>query len=178
MARHKSVAYYQQQLDYAKKKAAYKRPAREDGQAVRRQAKSPYTYNATSAIAPADAKFTIQVSDNAVEFFTKAGLNLTDPGIEPLPPRGFTPSQVHAMVADANPQTVKAKASGRPYIHYGKGTVGSKSQYTYTAAITATTDTGLRTTYEAIYNAKKSALGGSYGRMWFTPEDYPVAFSG
>lgn len=178
MGRRKSVAQLERDLNYAKKKAAYKPPVREEGGTPRRRPKISVEYEVTSSLAAANTKFTLQASKEGVEFFGKGALKLGDPGTAPPPPRGFKPNRMMAMVADASPSIVRAKGSTRPYIRYGNGTRDSKVQYNYTAPITATSGTSLDSSVSAAVAAAKSKVGGAFGRIWFEPEDYPYSASG
>lgn len=178
MGRRKSVAQLERDLDYARKKAAYKPPVREEGGTPQRRPKIAVKYEVTSGLAPADTKFTIQASKEGVEFFGKTVLNLADPDTDPSAPRGFKPNRMMATVADASPTIVRAKGSTRPYIRYGKGARDSKAQYNYTAPITSATSTTLDTAVKAAVTAAKTKVGGAFGRIWFEPEDYPFTASG
>jgi len=177
MGRRKSVAQLERDLDYAKKKAAYKPPLREDGGTPQRRPKIAVKYEVTSGLAPASTKFTIQASKEGVEFFGKTILGLTDPDTSPGAPRGFKPNRMMAMVADASPSIVRAKGSTRPYIRYGRGTRDSKAQYNYTAPVSGTA-AALDTAVKAAVTAAKTKVGGAFGRIWFEPEDYPFNTSG
>jgi hypothetical protein len=179
MGRRKSAKELENQLKYAKAREAYSVPLREDGAATQRRPKTPAKYAVLSSLAEADAAFTIQVSAAGLEFFGGVtALGLAVPGTDPSAPRGFRPSEVKAMVSDASPAVIRAKGSNRPYVRYGKGTRGGNSQYNFSAAITDATPTGLDTRVKALFAAKKSSLGGSYGRIWYESERYPLNGSG
>ncbi|PHM11635.1 hypothetical protein [Nostoc sp. 'Peltigera malacea cyanobiont' DB3992] len=179
MGRRKSAKELENQLKYAKAREAYSAPLREEGASTQRRPKTPVKYAVLSSLAEANAAFTIQVSAAGLAFFgglDELGLVVvaTDPGA----PRGFRPSEVRAMVSDTSPSVVRAKGSNRPYTRYGKGSRGSNSQYNFSAAITAATPAALDTRVKAVFAAKKSSLGGSYGRIWYESEHYPLNSSG
>jgi len=178
MGRRKSVAQLERDLEYARKKAAYKPPAREEGGTPQRRPKIAVQYELTSGLAPAGTKFTIQASKEGVEFFGKSILNLKDPVTDPSAPRGFKPNRMFAMVADSSTSIVRDKGSTRPYIRYGKGTRDSKAQYNYSAPVSAASAASLDTSVKAAVAAAKSKVGGAFGRIWFEPEDYPFTASG
>src|SRR3712207_5734469 len=134
MGRRKSVAQIEQQLEYARNKANYKPPVREQGAPTRRSPKIAVGYKPMQIAAGDTAKrYLIQASKEAVQFFGQAALKLTNAlGEEPMP-RGAQPAKVTAVVSDGSPELVRAKASKRPYIRYGRGSRDSNAQYTYTA---------------------------------------------
>ncbi|MBH8561642.1 hypothetical protein I8748_05520 [Nostoc sp. CENA67] len=179
MGRRKTVAELQKQLQYAQARANYNPPAREAGAATQRRPKIGVKYAVLSPLAEADAAFTVQASKEGVAFFGGVGaLGLADAATDPSAPKGFQPAKLLAMVADATPQLVRAKGSNRPYIRYGKGTRDSNAQYNYSAPITADAPANLKAKVTGVITAKKTQLGGAYGRIWFEPEDYPYAASG
>lgn len=179
MGRQKSVAQLERDLLYAKNKAAYKKPDREEGGSPRKLPKIAYAYKPMSiAAGEASKKYKVQASKEGVLFFTKAALNLTDAGAEDPLPRGAQPAKVHATVADTTPTVLKAEGSKRPYIRYGKGTRGSNVQYTYTAPISIQSASAIDTEVKAAFTAVKTKLGGAYGRVWFTPEYFVLSDGG
>jgi hypothetical protein len=180
MGRQKSVAQIERDLLYAKNKAAYKKPDPEENTSPRKQSKSAYTYK-PMAIAFDDAagtKYTVQVTEKAIQFYTAGALNLVEGGVHGSMPRGSRPSKVHAMVGNTTPKILKALGSKRPYIRYGDGTRGSKTQFTYTAPISIKTATAIDTELAALFTGVKEKLGGAYGRVWFEPEYFVVSSSG
>lgn len=178
MGRRKTVAELQRQLEYAQRRAAYKPPERRAGTATQRRPLIKLQYS--SYVLGED--FGINVSRASVQFFGgAAALGLEDAVQAPNAPRGFEPAKVHAMVGDSSPSTAKAKGSGRTYIKYTRGAVGSNVQSTFSAAIsdpTTPSATSVRTRYKNIFNAQKTDLGGAYGRMWMTWEQAPMSESG
>lgn len=179
MGRRKTVAQLEADLKYAKARAAYKPPVREEGGSSRRLPKVAYAYK-PMAIASGETskKYKVQASKEGVEFFTKAALNLIDLGAEDPLPRGAKPAMVHAMVSDNSPEVVRAKPSNRPYLRYGKGTRDSKSQYNYNAPISIQSAAAIDNEVKAAFTAVKSKLGGAYGRVWFTPEYFVLSDGG
>ncbi|PHJ54496.1 hypothetical protein VF14_35215 [Nostoc linckia z18] len=179
MGRRKSVREIQKQLQYAQAREAYNPPVRESGAATQRRPKLAVKYAVLSPLAEADAAFTIQASKEGLEFFGGiAALGLAAVSTDPQAPRGFKPARILATVADATPQLIRAQGSNRPYIRYGRGARGSNAQYNYTAPITADTPANLKSKVTTVITAKKTAVGGAYGRIWFEPEDYPYSASG
>ncbi|MFK0732085.1 MAG: hypothetical protein ACFKPT_13885 [Gloeotrichia echinulata GP01] len=179
MGRRKTVKQIERELQYAKARAAYNPPLKEDGASTRRLPKIGVRYAVLSPLAAANSFFTIQGSAEGIRFFGGIGsLGLAAAGTDSSAPRGFKPAQVHAMVSDASPSLIRAKGSNRPYVRYGKGSRDSKAQYSYTAPITAAALTGLDEKVKGVFNAVKDNLGGAYGRAWFTNEVYPLAISG
>lgn len=179
MGRQKSVATLERELKYAKNKAAYKKPDPEEGGSPRKQPKTAYAYKPMQiADAEAAKKFRVQASKEAVQFFGVEVLNLIEAGAEDPLPRGARPAKVHAMVADGTPKRLKADASKRPYIRYGKGTKGGKSQYTYSAPISIKSANATDTEVKAAFAAVKGKLGGDYGRVWYTPEYFVLTGGG
>lgn len=179
MGRQKSVAQLERELLYAKNKAAYKKPDREEGGSPRKLPKVSYAYKPMQiADAQLAKKFKVQASKEAVQFFGLAALNLVAGGAEDPLPRGAQPAKVHATVADGTPKVVKALDSKRPYIRYGKGERSSNSQYSYTAPISIKSASAIDTEVKAAFDAVKSKLGGAYGRVWFTPEYFVLSDGG
>jgi hypothetical protein len=176
MGRRKSVANLQEQLDYAKRREAYRPPQRAEGTATQRRPKRAVKYGCTSI---ASTDFTIQTSAAGVTFFGGiAVLGLADAATDPTPPKGFKPNR---MVADGSPQVVRALGSGRAYTRYARGSRGSNTQSSFSAAISDTTTptvTSVRTKFATVANSKKAEIGGSYGRIWFEPERLPLVESG
>jgi hypothetical protein len=176
MGRRKSVAELQRQLQYAQARANYTRPPREEGSATRRQPKIACQYQ---SMFDTTQQFTIQASQAAVTFFGGlTALGLADASTDPVPPTAFNPALIKAMIADSSPSVVRAVGSNRPYTRYGKGARNSGSQYTFSAPISADTAAGMRTKFNTVSQAKKSAVGGTYGRIWFEPERFPLVESG
>lgn len=179
MGRQKSVAQIEKDLLYARNKAAYKKPDREEGGSSRRLPKIAYAYKPMAiAAGETSKKYKVQASKEGVLFFTKAALNLTDAAAEDPLPRGARPAKVHATVADGTPSVVKAQASKRPYVRYGRGTRGSNVQYTYTGPISIQSPSAIDTEVKAAFTAVKSKLGGAYGRVWFEPEYFVISDGG
>lgn len=177
MGRRKTVRQLQQQLEYTRRREAYVAPARQAGAATRRQPKISVKYN--PLIVTAATHFTIQASKAGVQFFGGlAALGIADAAADPIAPRGFHPSQVHAVVADASPQTETARASGRTYIRYNRGTRGGSVQSTFSAPIAAETVAALVIASKALFNSKKDDVGGPYGRLWLTLEKASIIESG
>ena len=180
MGRRKTLAQLERQVQYAKNRAAYKPPAREQGTPTRRTPRIAVGYKPMQIAAGDTAQtYLVQASKEAVAFFggTKA-LSLVDGlGQEGLP-RGARPAKVTAMVADTSPQLVKAVASKRPYIHYGKGTRDSKAQYTYSAPISIQNPSKIDDQVKTLFTAIRSKLGGPYGRVYFNPERFVLSGSG
>lgn len=179
MGRRKSVAYLEKQLTYAKAKAAYKPPAREEGGTSRRLPKVAYAYKPMAIAAGEGAKkHKVQASKESITFFTAAALNLTDATSEDPLPRGAKPAMVHAMVSDTSPSVIRAKGSNRPYIRYGKGARDSNAQYNYNAPISIQAASAIDTEVKTAFNAVKGKLGSAYGRVWFTPEYFVLSDGG
>ncbi|MEH2357538.1 hypothetical protein [Nostoc sp.] len=179
MSRRKSARELENQLKYAKAREAYTPPQKEDGAATQRRPKSAVKYAVLSPLAAADSAFTIQVSAAGIQFFGGiTALGLAAAATDPSAPRGFSPAQMRAMVSDSSPSTIRAKGSNRPYTRYGRGNRDSNAQYNYSAAVTAATPTALDTKVKGIFTSIKDTLGGSYGRVWFESERYPVSSSG
>jgi hypothetical protein len=179
MGRRKSVQQLERQLQYAKNKAAYKRPEREQGAVTRRSPKIGVGYKPMQ-VAAGDAaqRYLIQASKEAISFFGQAALNLVDAAGQESMPRGSQPSKVHAMVADGTPEVVRAVASKRSYIRYGRGSRDSNAQYTYTAPISIQNPAALDNEVKTVFAAVKGKLGGAYGRVSFTPEKFVLSGSG
>lgn len=178
MAR-RTVAQLQRELEYAKNKEAYKPPTREQGAITRRSPRIAVAYKPMQIAAGEAAKrYKVQASQEAVLFFGQTALKTPDAGAEDPLPRGAQPAKVTAMVSDGSPELVKAKASKRPYIRYGRGTRDSKAQYTYTAPISIQSAAGLDNEVKAVFAAVKGKLGGAYGRVSFTPEKFVLTGSG
>ncbi|KAM3091752.1 hypothetical protein ACKFKF_32675 [Phormidesmis sp. 146-12] len=179
MSRRKTARELQEQLEAARRREAYVPPQRAEGTATQRRPKSSVKYGCTSA---PSTEFTIQTPQSGVTFFGGlAALGLADAGSDPTAPNGFKPNRIYAMVADASPQVVRARASNRAYIRYARGTRGSSTQSTFSAAISDTTTptmASVRTKFGTVSNAKKNEVGGSYGRIWFEPERLPLVESG
>lgn len=179
MGTRKTVRQLTDQLEGARRRAAYVPPVRTSGTATQRRPKSSVKYGCTSA---PTTEFTIQTSKAGVQFFGGlTALGLVDAGNDPTAPRGFRPNTIHATVADASPQTETSKASGRSYIRYAKGARGSNIQTAFSAAISDTTTptmASVRTKFGTVANSKKDEVGGSYGRIWFEPERLPLVESG
>ena len=180
MGRQKSVAQIERDLLYAKNKAAYKKPDREDNGKPRKQPKIGYAYKPMSiAVDGASTKkYKVQVSEKSAEFFTIAALNIVIAGSEDPLPRGARPAKVHAMKANSEPKVLKAEGSKRPYIRYGDGTRGGGTQYTYTAPISIKSPTSIDTDVKAAFDAVKGKIGGAYGRVWFEPEYFVLSSGG
>lgn len=179
MGRRKTAKQIERDLAYAKAREAYNPPLREDGAATQRRPKIAVKYAVLSPLAAADSAFTIQASNPGITFFGGiAALGLEAQGTDPSAPRGFKPSRILAMVADSSPSVVRAKGSNRPYVRYGKGTRDSKTQYNYSAPVTADTPSTLDTRVKGLFTSIKSSLGGAYGRVWYEAEQYPLAGSG
>lgn len=177
MAR-RSISQIERELEYAKKKAAYKPAKREEGAATRRIPRITVRYRVLSPLAPANLAYTIEASKEGVEFFGRAALGLGDPATDPEPSRGFKPYRLMATVADGSPQLVHAKGSTRPYIRYARGNRGSNVQSSFTAPICADTAANFDNVVRAALTGVKAKLGGAYGRAWLEPEDYPLSISG
>ncbi|PSB20553.1 hypothetical protein C7B65_06510 [Phormidesmis priestleyi ULC007] len=179
MSTRKTVLQLQRQLDEAKRRAAYVAPQREEGAATQRRPKSAIKYGCTSA---PSTDFTIQGSKAGIIFFGgEAALGLADAGSDPTAPKGFHPNRIYAMISDASPQVVRAKASNRAYTRYARGTRGSNTQSTFSAPIsdiTTPTMASVRAKFGTVANSKKDEVGGSYGRIWFEPERLPLVESG
>lgn len=179
MARQKTAKQLEEQLKYAKAREAYKKPEREQGAPTRRSPKFAVAYKPMAISADTAAKkYKVQVSKPALTFFGQDNLNTPDATSEDPLPRGAQPAKVHAMVADATPSLVKAEGSKRPYIRYGKGTKGSNSQYTYTAAFSIQSVAAMDNEIKALFTAVKEKLGGPYGRVWYEPEKFVITGSG
>lgn len=179
MGRRKTAAQLEADLKYAKAREAYKPPVREEGATSRRLPKVAYAYKPMSIAASQTAKkYKVQGSKESVQFFTLAALNLTEAAAEDSLPRGAKPAMVHATVADANPEVLRAKASGRPYMRYGKGKRGGGAQYNYSAPISIQSVAAIDDEVKAVFTAVKSKLGGAYGRVWFSPEYFILASGG
>ncbi|AKG21786.1 hypothetical protein [Calothrix sp. 336/3] len=179
MGRRKSVRELEKQLEYARNRAAYKAPDREDGTASQRRPKLSLAYKPMAIAAGEGAKkYRVQASKVSVEFFTQTALNLVDATAEDPLPRGAQPAKAHATVADASPEVIRAVGSKRPYIHYGKGTRGSKSQYSHTAPFSIQSVAAMDTEIKTLFNSVKSKLGGAYGRVWYSPEKFVITGSG
>lgn len=178
MGRRKTVAQLQKQLEYAQRRETYKPPTRNAGAATQRRPTVKMQYS--SYVLGED--FGVNVSRASATFFGGASaLGLEEAVTAPNAPRGFEPAKVHAMIGDGSPTTAKAKATGRTYIKYSRGAVGSGVQSTFSAPISdqaTPTAIGVRTRYRNIFNAQKGDLGGAYGRMWMTWEQAPMAESG
>lgn len=177
MSRRKSVRDLEKQLEYARRRAAFTPPADTAGVSQRRP-KRAVQYN--SILIP--RAYTVQASEAGLTFFGGlTALGLADDEDDGPAPRGFKPAQIHAMQADATPQPITARASGRRYIRYARGTRGSSVQSTFSAPISGTgtsaTVGDVKTKYETISNAKASTVG-AYGRIWLTWEQLPLASSG
>jgi hypothetical protein len=182
MGRQKSVAQIEKELKYAQNKAAYEKqkPERADNTNPRKQPKIAYAYKPmVIAIDDASAKkYKVQVTEKSAEFFTIAALNLVAAGPEDPLPRGARPAKVHAMRANSEPKVLKAEGSKRPYIRYGDGTRGGRTQYTYTAPISIKSPSSIDTDVKAAFTAVKAKLGGPYGRVWFEPEYFVLSSGG
>lgn len=179
MGRRKSVKELERQLEYARNRANYKKPDREQGSTTRRLPRISMAYKPMQIAAGEGAKkYKVEASKEAVQFFGQAALNLTGAAAEDPLPRGAQPAKVYAMVSDGSPDLVRAEASRRPYLRYGKGVRGSSSQYTYTAPISIQSPTSIDNEVKAAFNAVKSKLGGAYGRVWFSPEHFVLTGSG
>ncbi|ARV63374.1 hypothetical protein BZZ01_32770 (plasmid) [Nostocales cyanobacterium HT-58-2] len=179
MGREKTVRQIEEQLKYAKNKAAYKTPLREEGAPTRRSPKSPYAYKPMQiAVGDAAKRYLVQASKEAVEFFGQANLHLVDPGAQEPLPRGAKPAKVKATVADGSPTLVRAVASKRPYIRYTRGERGSRVQSTFSAPISIQSVAALDDEVRAVFAAVKGKLGGSYGRVSFEPERFVLTGSG
>lgn len=178
MAR-KTIAQLERQLEYAKNKAKYKPPERESDGKSRRLPRIAVGYKPMQIAAGDTAKrYLIQASKEAVNFYGVKALNLVDAlGEDPLP-RGAKPAKVSAMVSDSSPELVKAKASKRPYIRYGKGSRDSSSQFTYTAPFSITSPARIDDEVKGLFTAVKEKLGGPYGRISFSPEKFVLTGSG
>lgn len=178
MSRRKSVRELEKQLEYARRRAAFTPPADSAGVSQRRPKRS-VQYN---SILDANRAYTIQASEAGITFFGGlAALGLADDADDGPAPRGFKPAQIHAMQADASPQPITARASGRRYIRYARGTRGSSVQSTFSAPIsgsgTSATVAEVKTKYEALASAKAATVG-AYGRIWLTWEQLPISSSG
>lgn len=179
MGRQKSVAQIEKDLLYAKNKAAYKKPDREEGGSPRKLPKVAYAYKPMAiAAGEVSKKYKVQASKEAVTFFTAAALNLTDAATDDPLPRGAKPAKVHATVADGTPKVLKAEGSKRPYIRYGKGTRGGATQYTYVDPMSIKVATAIDTELKTVFDGVKSKLGGPYGRVWYTPEYFVISDGG
>lgn len=179
MARRKSAAALQKELDYAKRREAYKRPDKPDGGAIQRRPKSPVKYNSTGAA----KAFTLQASKEGIQFFGSVGtLGLADAADDPTPPKGFKPNRILATVGDATPTRITAENSGRKYIRYARGARGSTVQSSFSAPLSSTgataTTTEVRTKFKTVADSIKNKLGGAYGRTWFESERLLMVESG
>lgn len=181
MGRQKSVAQIEKELQYARNKAnAEKKADPVEDTSPRKLPRIAYAYKpmAIAIDGTSTKKYKVDASKEAVDFFTKAALNLEDLGAQDPLPRGARPAKVHAMVADTTPKVLKAVDSKRPYIRYGKGTRGGKTQYTYTAPISIKLASAIDTEVKVAFTAVKNKLGGVYGRVWFTPEYFVLSDGG
>lgn len=179
MGRRKSAKQIERDLAFARAREAYVPPLREDGAATQRRPKTAVKYAVLSPLAAADSAFTIQASTAGIQFFGGlTALGLAAQATDPSAPQGFKPSQILAMVADSSPAVVRAKGSNRPYTRYGKGTRDSKTQYNYSAPVTASTPANLDTRVKTLLAEIKPNLGGGYGRIWYQAEQYPLRGSG
>ncbi|MBD2202752.1 hypothetical protein H6G33_17895 [Calothrix sp. FACHB-1219] len=179
MGRKKSVKELELQLQYARNKAAYTRPQREENATTQRRPKTPVKYAVLSPLAEADSAFTIQASAAGLQFFGGiTALGLAAAGTDPAKPRGFYPAMIKAMVSDSSPTLLRATASKRPYMRYARGSRDSNVQNTFSAPVTADTPSNLDTRVKGLFTAIKPNLGGNYGRAWFEAEIYPLSTSG
>lgn len=179
MGRRKSSRELQRDLQYAQAREQYQPPQREEGAATKRRPKIACTYPVLSPLAPASTKFTIQASQAGINFFSDLlALGLEAPSTAPMAPKGFEPAKLHAMVSDASPSLIRAKASNRPYTRYAAGNRGSGVQTHFTAPVSADTPSALDTRVKALFESVKTKLGSAYGRAWFEAEKYPLSASG
>jgi len=181
-----SIAVLERELQFAKNREAFlKRTDRPVKATVDKRPKMKIGYRSALLKTSAGSLLVkIQASESAVTFFggltvlgliANTGTNLEDANTAP---RKFTPSQITAVVGDPTPTVRTAEGSKRRYIKYSRLATG-EAQASYTAPISNGVDT---TTTLPEQNAKAvvlgvspaiiAKLGGSYGRVFFTPEKY------
>lgn len=178
MARRKTVAQLQRQLEFAQKREAHKPSPRPQGAVTQRRPKTVVKYG--SYLLGED--FAINASRAGIAFFGGAtALGLNEVVDVAGAPRGFKPAMIHAMVADGSPSVQRSKISGRSYIKYSRGNVGSNVQSTFSAPISDTTTptaNSVKLKYKAVAQSKTDEVGGGYGRIWITWEDARLTESG
>jgi hypothetical protein len=179
MGRRRTVRELQRQLQYAQARESYNPPLREAGSATQRRPKVSAKYHSLYA----DTDFTIQVPQAGLQFFGgRTAVGLAEPGTDPRPVKGFRPNTIFAMVADASPQTERARGSNRPYTRYARGSRGSGTQSNFSCAFqdpgSSPTATGTRNKFDSLSNSMRDNVGGAYGRIWAEFEQVPIAESG
>jgi hypothetical protein len=178
-----SIAVLERELEYARKREAYlKRTDRPVKTTVDKRASVLVGYRSSLIeIGAGTALVKVQVSQPSLIFFgneialgllESTGTNL-DSAIPK--PRGFTPAMIKATVGDATPTVRTAAGSGRRYVKYSANNAGG-AQSAYSAPVCkddpANTPEEQQTQAEAVATAIDGALGGEYGRVYFTPEKF------
>jgi hypothetical protein len=181
-----SVAILERELEFARKREAWlKRTDRPVKQTVDPRPKILVGYRSSLVkVGAASAFFKIQASAPSLVFLgAQAALGLTantgsnlDEAIRPS--RGFKPAMIKATVGDATPSVRTARGSGRRYINYAANAQGN-AQAHYSAPIskieTLVTADEQKAAAVTRANAITSTLGGDYGRVSFTPEQFTQA---
>lgn len=184
MGRVQSAAVLERKAALAKAREAYRktRPTNTTT-TVRKRQTDAYVYSSYMLVdsTGSSERMLVQASTASVTKFGGAGaLLLVDPNSVTTTigrkPKGFTPSQVHAMVATATP-TASVSPWGSRVIKYSATTTGTAQAY-FTAPISGdlnATYTEVATRARATYTAIKGSLGpAEYHRFWLSPEKMNV----
>lgn len=179
-----SIAVLERELEYARKREAYLKSttARPVKTTVDKRASVLVGYRSSLIeLGTGTALFKVQASQPSLVFFgneaalgliVSSGTNLDQASPKP---RGFTPAMIKAIVGDATPQVKTAAGSGRRYVKYSANNTGG-AQSSYSAPVCkndpANTPDEQSTQAETVATAIDGALGGEYGRVYFTPEKF------
>jgi hypothetical protein len=150
---------------------------------VRKRELEAYVYSSYSRVDSTgnSERLLIQASKASVTKFGGAvALLLVDPASITTTigkkEKGFTPAQVHAMVATATP-TASVSPWGTRVIKYSAATTGT-SQAHYSAPISGdlnATFAEVSTRAKTVYTAIRGSLGpAEYHRFWFSPEQFNI----
>ena len=174
MGRRKRSAVYTQQATYAAKWEAHQPTKRAAGAAVHSRPRVTVGYR--SLYVPTTTIFRVNTSQAGVNLFTAANLGLADEkDITTDPPRRFRPATIHVAKLLSKGVRVEARVTGRSYIKYVAGTIGSPSDTpnTFSAAISSAlaTPAGLIASFKAC--ELKIKEGGGRARIWMLPEYFP-----